>query len=92
MPSLPQDKANHVIYGLAIALTVFALLRLALVPHAEYAALLAAAAVGLAKEVADAWVNYQATGNWRKGPHGVEGLDAAATAAGGLAVFLTAII
>jgi len=88
MPSLPQDKANHCIYGAVIFLAVYFLLSIWLIPHAAYAALAVSALVGLGKEIADAWANYKATGNWRTGPHGVEGLDAAATAAGGFALFV----
>lgn len=88
LPSLPQDKANHVIYGMAIFLFVFFLLMWFRVPYAAYAAFAASVVVGVAKEVVDAWENYKATGNWRTGPHGVEGLDALATAAGGFGPFV----
>lgn len=92
LPSLPADKANHALYGAAIALAVYAVCLLAGVPYAAYAALAASVVVGFAKEGVDAWQNRAATGNWRTGPHGVEGLDAAATAAGGAAVWLAATL
>lgn len=90
LPSLPQDKANHVLYGALIFLVAYALLLLFGVPHSAYAALAVSVGFGLGKEGVDAWENHKATGDWRTGPHGVEGLDAAATAAGGLVTFLSA--
>jgi len=90
LPTLPPDKAQHVIYGLVISAMTYAAMMAAQQPPllAARAGLLASAAAGLLKEAADAWVNRRMTGHWRTGPHGVEGLDALATAAGGLPVWL----
>lgn len=90
LPTLPPDKAQHLIYGLAASAVTYAALMAAQQPPllAARAGLLASIAVGVLKEAADAWGNRRATGHWRTGPHGVEGLDALATAAGGVPVWL----
>ena len=88
LPFLPQDKANHVVYGMVVFLFVFFLLMWFRVPYAMHLALAAAVIAGFAKEGVDAWENYKATGDWRTGPHGVEGMDAVATAGGGFGPFV----
>ena len=88
LPSLPQDKANHVVYGMVVFIAALFALVWFRVAYAAYAALAITVVVGIAKEVVDAWENYKATGNWRTGPHGVEGLDALATASGGFGPFV----
>lgn len=89
LPSLPADKANHLIYGLLISSATYAALLAGHQPPllAARAGLAAAVVVGLLKELHDAWVNWRTTGNWRTGPHGVEGLDALATSAGGVPIW-----
>ena len=82
MPSLPQDKANHAIYGALIFLTALTVLRR---PDAAYA-LVVLAAVG--KEVLD-WLSNQRS---ERPTHGVEWFDALATCAGGAVPLLARII
>lgn len=73
LPSLPQDKANHFVYGALVA-----------APPASFfdpaIALIAVVVVGVGKEALDWWQNQ------RGGKHGVEVMDAVATVCGGLAV------
>lgn len=78
MKSLPQDKANHAIYGAVIACV---LLMLGVSPTAS---LLCVAVVGAGKEIADWAINRMAGLR----VHGVEFLDFVATVAGGLLVVL----
>lgn len=83
LPQLPQDKANHLAYG-ALTFCLVLLIAHFLFPNDQigFAALVTVlSAVG--KEAHDAWVNWKATGNPKKGPHGVELLDAVATISGG---------
>ena len=55
-------------------------------------ALLAVACAAIGKECWDAAQNKRATGNYMTGPHGVEVLDALATVAGGLLIYLPGVI
>ena len=72
LPVLPQDKANHAVYGAVIA-AIVSIVGLPL-------ALLVVAAFAIGKEVYDWWRN-------RHGEqHGVEIMDAVATICGGLLV------
>jgi hypothetical protein len=82
MPSLPQDKANHVIYGALIFLIGFAITRRMDVSYG----LVVAAAVG--KEALD-WLSNQRS---EKPTHGVEWFDALATCAGGAVPLLARMI
>lgn len=75
LPSLPQDKANHAVYGAAIACAASLIL-------SPWWALLIVVAFGVLKEVSDWWQNRKG------GHHGVELLDALATIAGGALVLL----
>lgn len=93
LPMLPQDKANHFIYGALIWLGV---LVLALVLGCGERAALGAAnvvlvAVAWLKELVDWTLNRMATAKGQAPTHGVEALDAVATMSGGalvLAVWL----
>jgi hypothetical protein len=95
LPSLPQDKANHAIYGALLALVVAFALRTANIDLHGFqprdVGLASAAVAACAKEGVDALQNYRATGNWKSGPHGVELFDAGATMAGGAAIWLAAV-
>jgi hypothetical protein len=82
MPSLPQDKANHAIYGALIFLIGFAITRRMDVSYG----LVVLAAVG--KEALD-WLSNQRS---EKPTHGVEWLDALATCAGGAVPLLARMI
>jgi hypothetical protein len=89
LPFLPQDKANHFIYGTVLAVLAAGLaVAFGYREFAGCAALGTSSWAGVAKEAHDAWVNYKTTGNWKTGPHGVEGYDFLATALGGLSLFL----
>ncbi len=88
-PVIRADWANHFAWGYILA-SVAAGICIA-IGHREFARFAAigtSSAAGLIKEGVDALVNYRATGNWRKGPHGVEGYDFLATALGGVPVSL----
>lgn len=75
LPQLPQDKANHLVYGLAIFIAFgFA--------FGAVAGLVAAALIGAAKEVYDKV----------SGKGCPDALDFVATAAGGAAGYLCAIL
>ena len=90
LPLVPQDKANHAIYGAVIALAVYAVTLALLVPYAALVGLCAAVGMGLAKEALDRWQNLQASRAGQPPPHGVEFWDFAATSLGGCAVWLAA--
>lgn len=76
IPQLPQDKANHVIYGVAIYLCLAPF-----VGHQN--ALLASCVGGALKEVYD---------RCHRDKHTPEVLDWAATTAGGLACYVAHLI
>jgi hypothetical protein len=89
LPSLPQDKANHLAYG-AVIFSVALLAAHHLVPsHQVLIAGLVVLFMAVGKEANDAWINYKATG---APPHGVELLDAVATCAGGVLAALPLFI
>lgn len=92
LPIIPQDKANHAVYGAVIFCAVFGLAH-QFVPI--YQAHIAAAAVMLAafgKEAADRLANWRAARAGLPMPHGVEMMDAVATCAGGVLAALPMII
>ena len=86
MPSLPQDKANHAVYGALIFLLALAIFRR---PDAAYALVVLAAA---GKEVLDWLSNMRAVKAGLMPTHGVEWLDALATCAGGAVPLLARMI
>ncbi|HNB05743.1 MAG TPA: hypothetical protein PKV97_07420 [Thauera aminoaromatica] len=87
LPMIPQDKANHAIYGGAIALVAAAIAHVAGAREWQaQIALGAACAAGVAKEVADYIVARRQRANGDAVTHGVDGWDAAVTALGGMAV------
>lgn len=86
IPSLPQDKANHAIYGALIFLAALAILRR---PDAAYG-LVVLAAVG--KEALDKLSNMRAVKAGLLPTHGVEFLDALATCAGGAVPLLARML
>lgn len=81
LPQLPQDKANHLLYG-ALAFN------LAYPLTDAFAALAIVAALAVAKELSDWALNRRAQAAGLPAPHGVEVLDALATLAGGVLCFL----
>jgi hypothetical protein len=94
LPQLPADKANHVVYGVAIALiakqaAVTAMLfGLDVFFDPATIGLAAAIAFGVGKEAVDEIANVLAVGRGEPEPHGVEIFDALATSSGGLAVWV----
>lgn len=90
LPSLPQDKANHVVYGAAIALSVYAIGLFIDPNHAALAGLISAVFAGTFKEAFDRWANIVAARAGLPPPHGVEFMDAAATWSGGAVVYVSA--
>ena len=86
LPSLPQDKANHVIYGAVIALLAYIIAKWTYPQAAMWISLVASTGLGLIKEASDWWQNRKG------GNHGVELWDAVATAAGGILVMAPLLI
>jgi hypothetical protein len=78
LPSLPQDKANHAVYGAVIAAIVSL--------HSIQLALIVVICVGVGKELSDWWQNRHG------GHHGVEALDVVATVFGGLIVLAPQLV
>lgn len=78
LPSLPQDKANHFVYGAAIYAVTFCIFSLLKLP-ATYYALATVALFGVGKELVDYLQN-----KFQGAQHGIELLDALATIAGGV--------
>lgn len=85
LPTLPADKANHVLYGQAIALSFAALAR-ALGHNPAAWAVAGAAIFGIGKELLDRLANRRAIKAGLPPPHGVEFADFAATLLGGASV------
>jgi uncharacterized membrane protein len=82
LPVFPQDKLNHFAYGQVIFAAAYVLTM-----SAELA-LAVSAVAGVLKEVADYVLNKRAVARGEAAPHGVEVLDAVATAMGGLVPFV----
>lgn len=87
---IPQDKANHAIYGAVIFLIFAFLLGVGGVPHATGFALLAVVIVGAIKELSDYILNRRAAAHGLPAPHTIEFMDAFATTLGGLACYAAA--
>jgi len=90
LPVLPQDKANHVVYGAVIALVAtggaLALGLVGVVIPPVYIGAAVAALFGAAKEGIDWWSNRQQIAAGSLPTHGVELFDFLATLAGGAIV------
>lgn len=85
LPLIPQDKANHFVYGAAIAVAaglVASQLGLQVIVYS----IGAAAILGAVKEALDYYQNWRAKKAGLTPMHGVEFMDFAATALGGCAV------
>lgn len=92
LPVIPQDKANHALYGAVIFCAVFALAH-RFVPLFEiYAAAAVVVLAAFGKEAVDRLANWRAARAGLPAPHGVEVMDAAATCAGGVLAALPLII
>lgn len=82
---IPHDKALHIVYGAVIFVVAHIFMT-------AWLALATVAFIGFAKEAHDAFVNWQATGDVSRGPHGVEIMDWIATIAGGLLASLHILV
>lgn len=89
LPSLPQDKANHLAYGAVIFSAALLAAHHLMPSHQVLIAGLVVLFMAVGKEANDAWINYRTAG---LPPHGVELLDAVATCAGGLLAALPLFI
>jgi len=83
LPSLPQDKANHLAYGAAVAVVAGYIAHL-LQLSVPFIGLGAAIVFGAAKEAIDYYQNRQLIKAGKEPTHGVEFDDFLATAGGGL--------
>jgi hypothetical protein len=90
LPQLPQDKANHVIYGMVICFIVSMALAL-IIPkiHASLVGLLVTMMAAGGKEYLDLRANQKAIAAGQSATHGVELGDFIATIAGGLVILLS---
>jgi len=84
LPLIPLDKANHFVYGSIVAVVAKTATTLIAPEMAQYSGLVAASAVGVAKELADWVFNLIAKKQGRPIVHSVDIGDAVFTAAGGL--------
>jgi hypothetical protein len=90
LPFLPQDKANHFAYGVALGFAARCVCLFLDAPAAAHLApLFVSATIGALKEGIDNWQNAKARVAGLPLPHGVEGWDWAATALGGLVVTMS---
>lgn len=86
---IPQDKANHFIYGLVVGLTALVLCRALGYPHiAVFTCPLCSAMIGLMKEVCDRQVNKKA----ERVVNNVEVWDAVSTTLGGVVISLVIVL
>lgn len=93
LPLLPQDKANHALYGALAFLITSAAMRATPWPDmAAVAGVCGAVLAGLAKEARDAWANRQAEAWHLPLPHEVSGGDVLATGAGGVLCYVAAAL
>jgi hypothetical protein len=92
LPLIPQDKANHAIYGAVIFCAVFALAHQVLPLFQTHIAAVVVVLAAFGKEAADRLANWRAQRSGLPAPHGVEMMDAVATCAGGALAALPLII
>lgn len=91
LPIIPQDKANHFIYGVLIGIVAGAIATKFKQPVIP-ASVLAAVLFGVAKETVDYLSNRKAIAAGLEPTHGVEFADAAFTALGGIASVVLIVI
>ena len=84
LPTLPADKANHVIYGACLFAAAGAIAGHFGLPHSRLIGVGVALAVGVAKEITDYLANRAAIARGEPPPHGVELADVIATVGGAL--------
>lgn len=87
LPTIPHDKANHVVYGAAAFAIGHTLAFVSgYAPFALHAGAALTLFVGIGKEVMDVIGNRRAAADGLPAPHSAEGMDAIATIAGGALV------
>lgn len=92
LPMLPKDKANHVIYGFAIAV-VAAVVAVALrLPQPKLIGIVVAVLFGLAKEGFDYAMNKKSAAAGQPPTHSVDKLDFISTGSGGLAYYVVSML
>jgi hypothetical protein len=87
LPTVPADKANHIIDGAAVFIITAWIAQAFGLPGHLLLGLACTVAAGAAKEGSDWFFNRRARLLGAAPTHGVEFLDFAATCAGGLAVY-----
>lgn len=98
IPSIPADKAQHIIYGAlaSLVVTVFLLLLAILFPRtlflAPWAGVLAALCLGLLTEMRQEVLNERAEARGEVPTHKIELGDVTATALGGLIPTLPVLV
>lgn len=93
LPQLPQDKANHAMYGAAIFLVAGAIAAMSCnAQHARFMGFCAALLFGCAKELADWLLNRRAALDGYPAHHGVEGGDILATVGGAALCWIAAVV
>lgn len=94
IPLIPEDKANHVIWGAGIALVALTAARFFEIPLGDFRpkdfALMCACVLGFVKEVADFGMNKRLAAHGLTPTHGVEANDWLATCAGGFMIWAAA--
>jgi hypothetical protein len=88
LPLLPQDKANHIVYGAVIFNIALALSTLFGIGSGLLIASIAVVVFAFGKEVVDHICNRIDIDNGRLPNHSVDWLDAAATILGGILAIL----
>lgn len=84
LPMLPQDKANHLLYGAAIALAASVFVN-------PIVGLIAAGVAGAAKEALDWYQNKKRVATGYPPNHDVDPFDFLATLAGGALVYAASL-
>jgi hypothetical protein len=90
LPTIPQDKAGHAIYGAILALGVYIVMLNFVPADAAAWAVGMAMGAGAVKEAQDRWLNLQAQKQGLPPPHSVELMDAVSTSLGGWFVYVVA--
>lgn len=90
LPLIPQDYANHAVYGAAVYLVAALIGTAAGVGSPKEFALAVTVAVGAIKEGADYLMNRKAIKTGLTASHGVDWWDFGATAFGGFACYAAA--
>lgn len=83
LPIIPQDKANHFIYGTAIfAITYMIMINFVFTLTAVATGMITTTLIAVAKELVDYLLNKRLVSMGLRATHGVELFDAVATVSG----------